>query len=566
MIATCFRGVTDKRAPPSPEGVFLVRSPVAVFPRSHGYNVNVTSPDQSCVAGDGADDRAASDAAPIKRAILVIHGIGQQRRFETLSDFVHGLIRKGLPSHLSEISGAIIQDLRNKYDLAGIQLFQDKPIVLPGGLKLGIEVFRIGKKFDSRCSLTIPAERTGERNVQVDVYESYWAQLTGGRTNFFRVVWWVIVTAFRGAMNFLYPPDLHVVPVDRFRSGSQTGRPPGLTLGERLWGFLKELCRLVLIVALLLLILIAFYLAGRLLYSELSDGHGISALFGTKWRFVTTALTFFYTFLAVRFVLGAISGKTQQPWYLLLIAAVVFVIAGWLLQVTSADVLCRMLPLVYIFLLIWLCDEFFTGYLGDVEVYTSGGQIGQNYKVRQAIIEQTSAKLGYILYGDTWETDGNRRATDYHEVIIVGHSLGSVIAYDVLCDFLRKEGGDDALRARRRVKHLFTVGSPLDKIWYFFRERPDPGSIVHQGILGRLKGVKATGITNSPLSDLEWTNLWVCTDFVSGKLEMYGDLVENVHLGGLAFTPIVNHNRYWGSKAVMRRIGGRVFQSGSESV
>lgn len=154
-----------------------------------------------------------------------------------------------------------------------------------------------------------------------------------------------------------------------------------------------------------------------------------------------------------------------------------------------------------------------------------------------------------------------REESPYHEVIVVGHSLGSVIAYDVLCDFLRKEGGKEAEMARKRIKQLFTVGSPLDKIWYFFRERPNPGNIIHQGILARLKGVKGSGMTDSPLYELNWTNLWCWDDCVSDKLEMYGDGVVNIHIPSLAWQPLVNHVKYWSSWDVMGRIGERLFQT-----
>jgi hypothetical protein len=271
-----------------------------------------------------------------------------------------------------------------------------------------------------------------------------------------------------------------------------------------------------------------------------------------------------YLFLSLQFLGGLVSARIRHPWYLVLAAAVLFIVAGIWLYRNTGDLINDIKSLILLFVVMWVAKRVFVDYLGDVEVYTSGSDVARNHEVRREIIERTREKLAYILYGETWSRrPQERKESEYDEVVIVGHSLGSVIAYDVLCDMLRKEGGNDAVRARARIRHLFTVGSPLDKIWYFFRERPDPSSIIHQGILARLKGVKASGIDDSPLSDLSWTNLWCWTDWVSGPLEMYGDQVVNVHVDSLLWPPFVNHLKYWTSADVMTSVGKSVFASRS---
>jgi hypothetical protein len=494
--------------------------------------------------------------------VLVIHGIGQQRRFETLSEFAHGLLRNGLPRRLDDIRDRIVSDLQDKYRRVGIELFQDKPITLPGGLQIALEVFRLGRKFDSRCKLVIPSAEGNGPGAEVDLYEAYWAPLTGGRTNFFRVVWWLTVTAFRGAMNFLYPLEPHTLPPSSFRrdGADETGAAPVGRLTVQIWKSLKELVRLILVFILLIVILLVLYLAGRELWTAfIEHGEEIQAL-SNPLNFVKTIVAILYLFLTLQYLGGLLSRGARQPWYQWLPTLGLLVVAGALIYWGTRELIDDFKSLILLLVVLWVVNKVFVEYLGDVEVYTSGSDLGRNQEIRREIIEQTSNKLGYILYGETWSRSApERRQSDYHEVVIVGHSLGSVIAYDVLCDMLRKEGGNDAVRARARIRHLFTVGSPLDKIWYFFRERPDPSTIIHQGILARLKGVKASGIDDSPLSDLSWTNLWCWTDWVSGPLQMYGDQIENAHIPSLAWLPLVNHVKYWTSVDVMRRIGERVF-------
>ena len=64
----------------------------------------------------------------------------------------------------------------------------------------------------------------------------------------------------------------------------------------------------------------------------------------------------------------------------------------------------------------------------------------------------------------------------YDNIIVVGHSLGSVISYDVLNHMLvddeiaRTAGhSEQILQVQERTKLLLTFGSPLDKTAFLFR-------------------------------------------------------------------------------------------------
>ena len=68
----------------------------------------------------------------------------------------------------------------------------------------------------------------------------------------------------------------------------------------------------------------------------------------------------------------------------------------------------------------------------------------------------------------------------YDRVLIAGHSLGSVIAYDTLNELLDRARSSNstahafAPRDLEKLRGLVTFGCPLNKIFYFSREQLPP--------------------------------------------------------------------------------------------
>jgi hypothetical protein len=62
------------------------------------------------------------------------------------------------------------------------------------------------------------------------------------------------------------------------------------------------------------------------------------------------------------------------------------------------------------------------GYIGDIAIYTTMDQKSRHYEIRQRILKESQALLEAIL----------AEAPEDAQVIVAGHSLGSVIAYDTL--------------------------------------------------------------------------------------------------------------------------------------
>jgi hypothetical protein len=505
----------------------------------------------------------------IRRAVLVIHGIGQQRRYQILSEFALGLLRNGLPEPYRESGNEYVKELKEQFAQAGLELFEHGPINVGNNLKVGIEVFKSARDFDSRIELTVPPSNSCPQEVKVDIYESYWAQIVDGHTNVLRVIWWLLLTTFRSAANVFTsrdPLQKHPDSDEKRRGETDTSKPEDPPRQDNpiqtAWDFIKELFRFLFILALIMGIVYGLYSSVcGLINSYLMHKDEFKSVI-QPLTFILIILSFFYVFIALQFVIRWLTGGISQPWYLKVGMLALFIVSGFLIYWDIKEFYPVVRWLIFAFLLIVGSHKIFVEYLGDVEIYISGNDFGKNCKIRSDIITKTMQKLETILDRKAPRDMPNHRERPYYdEVIVIGHSLGSVIAYDVLCRLLRGDGSNKSRNVRKRLKHLFTVGSPLDKIWYFFRDRSEADNPIYQGILVQLKGVKASGITQSPLSDITWTNIWTYTDIVSGKLEEYGDQVVNIHLPRMLWPPFVNHVMYWGSGDVMGEVGERAFPS-----
>lgn len=98
-------------------------------------------------------------------------------------------------------------------------------------------------------------------------------------------------------------------------------------------------------------------------------------------------------------------------------------------------------------------------YVGDVAVYVSPHRLDRFQELRDEIKFCVGRVMGAVLTAK--DPSGNPQ---YQRVFEVGHSLGSVAAYDVVNRALLEDqlaGG--ALGVRDRIQLLLTFGSPLDK-------------------------------------------------------------------------------------------------------
>lgn len=202
---------------------------------------------------------------------------------------------------------------------------------------------------------------------------------------------------------------------------------------------------------------------------------------------------------------------------------------------------------------------FFRQYLGDVAIYVTPHTLDRFWEVRQAI-KETASRIGGAIYRA--RVDGKPL---YDYIVVVGHSLGSVVGYDMLNEVIQQDVVDGAdTQAAARTRLFLTFGSPLDKIAYVFgTQRPNKNLVEH-----------ALAAAGQPLiSSYEddwrpqrWINIYSSDDVISGDLTYFDTADEQKTPGHVrhkrvdnrldreAYTPLRAHNEYWDGQLFVREL------------
>jgi hypothetical protein len=202
-------------------------------------------------------------------------------------------------------------------------------------------------------------------------------------------------------------------------------------------------------------------------------------------------------------------------------------------------------------------------FAGDAVCYLDLDPRSDNFETRQKIIDGALEELKELT-------------ENYDQVIVAGHSLGSVIAYDALnCVIQETNAGRMRKKDASKIIGLVTFGSPLDKIAFFFEERTPDNKEIQSQILAHLHRFKSRAQwehrikpeINDPmkfaLDKVVWLNFHHPPDLISGRLDVYdlghpppqhlkgangkklkdGNILITREFQGLA----VAHSCYWGA-------------------
>lgn len=182
---------------------------------------------------------------------------------------------------------------------------------------------------------------------------------------------------------------------------------------------------------------------------------------------------------------------------------------------------------------------FLIAYAGDVAVYVQPQKLDRFAKLRQEIKDcvLTTARAVY--------------REPYEKIVLVGHSLGSVVVYDVLNRLLLL---DDRADVEARTAQLLTFGSPLDKTAFLFAVQGEAGE-AREALAASLQPLLLSRSKN-----FSWVNIHSPWDLISGHLDYY-DLpahdndspVENVR-DPAATTLLVAHVEYWKTAVLYERL------------
>lgn len=192
--------------------------------------------------------------------------------------------------------------------------------------------------------------------------------------------------------------------------------------------------------------------------------------------------------------------------------------------------------------------RFLRDWAGDIALYVTADHQAAADRSRHHIKEGAARLIEALL-----------RDPDYERVVLVGHSLGSVIAFDALNVLSRGHRLENVLPPAPLAKlhGLLTMGSPLDKVAYFFREQTADDAAIHAQLLSFLHptarrpsrrddGPYAIAAYEVPLRDLCWTAVHAPLDVISDPLVFY----RTSRLLTRPYLPAGAHQRYFSDPQV----------------
>ncbi|WP_205219161.1 hypothetical protein [Desulforhopalus vacuolatus] len=197
--------------------------------------------------------------------------------------------------------------------------------------------------------------------------------------------------------------------------------------------------------------------------------------------------------------------------------------------------------------------SFLKTYMGDVESWATYEETDARHERRKRVIERGVDLISHVL-----------KNPDCRRAVIVSHSLGTTVAHDTLLEAVRNNRAhnptDPIAKPIRldKIKHFVTLGSPIDKIHYFF-ESYKSRCHRYKRVVEELRG----DIGNAPFSRnrkpyIHWINYWDEGDIISGALyspanrREFKHRVDNVHVSNLHFPdPAASHLAYFDNRRVI---------------
>ena len=458
-------------------------------------------------------------------AIVVAHGMGQQIPFQTLDDVAEGLRA---------------QDRQHR------QGPQPRPVA---------RTVELGGERMSRLELKLLA---GDRERDVHIYESYWAPMTEGRVTLRDVMGLLL----RGGLGGL---RLARRPFPRWMFGEFLEfRTPLLTV---LWLLLALSVVIALVILNTVIVVVA---AAKVPLRDVSP-------WLTEVRFgdITTVFNLHVSAMAPFVLLMMWWGMTRRrlPGWLSLGAFAIAVLSTLAAAVTSALVAWhhtrgasagsfferlgaeRLLDLfpawfsnvswVLVVAAAVLVRWFLIQFVGDVAAYVQPQVVDRFDELRKEIKHRVWATARAVYC-----------AKEYDDIVLVGHSLGSVVIYDALNRLLIDHSIDPAGAPEvvGRTRLLVTFGSPLDKTAFIFGAQ-GMGTEAREALAASLQPL----ITDEKVRP-RWVNIYSPWDIISGALDYYDrpdrlnrNTVENV-VDPDATTLLAAHVEYWRNPLLFRTI------------
>ena len=492
-----------------------------------------------------------------KRAVVAIHGIGQHQPYEMARTLTDGLLRIARETDPSATVEQIVPEAQ-----PGIET--------PPG-----RIYRVVRSTDA--------------NMFVDVYEAYWAPLTAGLTSFLGIVWWLLSNTFipsrlmrRPSGKTLYDVAVSVVALTLvalayywlFGSLLETTTRVASTVNQSQTYTLQfsfDLGRGVSGTAQSLRVLRGSWAApSRIPLGALSVSNLGRVLSPITLVYLLATAVGVYALFQFLFQLGELVG--DPPEFARHLPAHLLIIGTWacVYLLALGSVLPEFFTYGYIYAAFYLVNlwiqKYFVDYIGDIEVYVTRDSKSARFTAREQIRSRAVDAIKAAVTS----------REDYAEVLVLGHSLGSVVGLDALRE-LRQQAGTVLLPPQfSRLSTFVTFGSPLEKTRFFFdRISPDDGAqwtdflreiqqtFVQQTVLPAAPGGPGQAPPAGVAHRIAWYNFWYFIDIIANGLESYNDaqvpdLVQVTRLPQPGASPWV-HSAYLVDDRFLRPLYARLF-------
>jgi len=163
----------------------------------------------------------------------------------------------------------------------------------------------------------------------------------------------------------------------------------------------------------------------------------------------------------------------------------------------------------------WRLAHFLRLFLSDVVFWTTTLEKDVRYQKRREILNAAESTVRHVL-------------ADAHceRIVILAHSLGTAIAYETLLRLGRKldaernagATGPDGLAALRKISHFITMGSPIDRISYFFQLRFSPYHRFNRVFDTMLGSAADPPFKDGRVSGVQWINIRDRADPIASRL------------------------------------------------
>ena len=193
-------------------------------------------------------------------------------------------------------------------------------------------------------------------------------------------------------------------------------------------------------------------------------------------------------------------------------------------------------------------------FAGDVAIYVDSNKLDRFDKIRKEI-KQVALDSVMGIYTARNQDDSD---FEYSKIAVVGHSLGSVIAYDTLNQLLNLDDiGGHPVGVAGRTCLLETFGSPLDKIAFFFTIQGTQTFHIREQLAAVVQPLIQDYVK---FRKFPWINVYSRSDIISGSLKFY-DVPGIAIPPGVqnlpdkdAVVPLVAHVDYWKNNLVWQQL------------